>query len=300
MDPKNTDTNIHFREGVDARLQYICGANYSLFVHLALANEIIKNWNDTSLDAVYARLASAFDVFEVLVIQFHFLICECRAIKSELVDGLSQEAFLKLAEEYYKSEYAKLRQFYISVGKKVPPISIPTKAALFGEFFKGHGSLKTYLTMSGQLRALRNAIVHDVRVGMLLNEAGELLIPKPSVVSNYRQWSKVQEVAGDAARMARDFCEVKTQCKSDILRAMQVINELYGFILEQFQEEFYSKDRSTLRDVFGIQFQDKPSAPLIIAEQIEAHDSSSFKIYNPSNNPIPLSGVYTPPPELRE
>ena len=294
MDPENKDAIIHFREGVDIRLQYICGTNYSLFVHLALANEILKNWNDTSLDAVYARLASAFDVFEGLVIQFHFLLCECRGIKSELVQELKLPEFLKLAEDYYTKEYAKLHEYYISVGKRVKPIHIPTKEAVFGEFFKKHPKRADYSTASGQIRALRNAIVHDVRVGMLINKDKEFLIPKASKVQDYRQWSKVLEAAGDEAKVARDFCEVKAQCQSDIKISMQVINELYGYILEEFHSEFYSKKRPSLRDCFGIKFQsDSANSLPVVLPETTATSSGSYttSIVPGVSGVMPVSGT---------
>ena len=66
-------TQIGFGEGIDPTLQYICGANYSLYVHLTFAKVILTKWDDTSLDAVYTRLASAFDLFEALVIKFDLL-----------------------------------------------------------------------------------------------------------------------------------------------------------------------------------------------------------------------------------
>jgi hypothetical protein len=269
--------SIGFRDGVDARLQYISGANYSLFVHLAMARDIAKNWTDASLDAVYARLASAFDVFEGLVIQIHFLLSECRGEKSMLVEELSLNDFLRLAEQYYNKEYPKLHEYYVSVGKNVKPIRIPTGKSVFDEFFKGHPERSEYLTISGGIRALRNAIVHDVRVGMVATSAGEFLIPKPSKVQDYRQWSKVEAVARDAAKIASDFCEVKTQCHESVENAMRVINQLYEFIVDQFADEFYSEERSTLREYFGIQFQNESTiAPSNISLEL----------------PPPLSGAY--------
>jgi hypothetical protein len=277
IDSNSGNVSIGFRDGVDPRLQYISGANYSLFVHLAMARDIAQNWTDASLDAVYARLASAFDVFEGLVIKIHFLLLECRGEKSMLVQELSREDFLKHAEEYYLKDYSKLHEHYISVGKKGNPINIPTGKSVFGEFFKGHPKRSEYSTISGGIRALRNAIVHDVRVGMVATDAGEFLIPKPSKVQDYRQWSKVEAVARDEAKIASDFCEVKTQCHESVENAMRVINQLYEFIVDQFADEFYSEGRSTLREYFGIQFQN---------ESTIAPSSISLEL------PPPLSGAY--------
>lgn len=273
----NTDSIIHFREGVDDRLQFICGANYSLFVHLAMAEELINNWTDGSLDGIYARLASSLDVFEALVIQFYLLMNECQGMKSKAIEELQREEFLKLAAQYYDEKYPELHKYYIAIGKKVPPILVPTKVSILEECFVGHPKRAEYFTVSGQIRTLRNAIVHDVRVGMLRDGAEKILIPKPSAVPYYRQWSKVLAVASNHAKIGKDFCEVKTQCWSDLQNLKRVINELYGTMLERFENEFYSKDRSALRNAFGIKFQINGGGefPVTLPEP-QSHKSASY------------------------
>ena len=291
-----TDSYIRSRDGVDPILQYICGANYSCFVHFALAKVFLENWNDTSLDAVYTRLASAFDVFEALIIKFHLLMCECRGVKPNLYTGLSLEEFLKLASDYYQSEYPKLHQYYFAVGKKVPPIKIPTVPSLLGVLFGEHPKRGEYLTISNEVRSFRNAIVHDVRIGTLKNEAGEILVPRPSRVSNYRIWSKVQEAAKNPTLIAEDFREVKAQCSSDIQRSVEVVNALYEPVLNQLNEEVYTDDRTRLRALFGIRFlDDSPVLPAVV-RQLDGQSSTSFYTHEEST-PITKceSGVFPVP-----
>lgn len=292
MDSKNTDPAIHFREGVDDRLQYICGANYSLFVHLAMAKKNSDEWDDASLDAVYTRLGSAFDVFEALAIQLHFLFCECRGIKSALIEELKLPDFLKYAEAYYNKHYSNLHQFYVTIGKNVPPIKIPTRDSVLEEFFTGCEGLKNYLNISREIRTFRNAIVHDVRLGMLKNKKGEFMIPKSSKVTDYRSWAKVLAVAGDEGKISRDFSEVKDQCKSEILRTMQILNVLHGFILNQFQEEFYSQERSAIREVFGIKFQSGASELPVVLREPQSYRSASYETSFPGTSGTGLaSGI---------
>jgi hypothetical protein len=259
-----------------------------------MADELFRNWTDASLDGVYARLASAIDVFEGLAIQFYLVMNECMGVKSKLIDELKLEDFLKLAEVYYKEKYQDLHKHYIVIGKKVPPIDIPTKGSVLNECFDNHPKRSDYSRISQQIRTLRNAIVHDVRVGMLQDKDGNILIPKPTVVSQYRQWSKVQAVAGDHNRIERDFCEVKTQCKSDIQRLKHVINALYVFMLGKFQTEFYLHERSALRAVFGIQFNNDGGGELPVAlPEPQPHKSASFETtYLGTSGASSVSGTY--------
>lgn len=290
---------IHFRDGVDPLLQNICGANYSLFVHLAFAKRILEDWNDTSLDAIYTRLASAFDVFEGVVIKFHVLLCECAGGKSPLLDELSRDAFLKLAGEFYDEHYPTLRQHYLTIGKKPPAIEVPTRPSLLNEFFKGHPRRAEYHTTSGQIRAFRNAIVHDVRVGMLTTEDGSTLVPKPSCVWKYRQWHQVQHAATDSSLVAKDFCEVKTQCQTDVCRSIEIINALYEVIVDRFKSEFFSAAPSRLRDYFGVTFAECGSAPPPArSRDVPIERSESFAAPRKQGNGVVdtnISGVFVKP-----
>jgi hypothetical protein len=296
---KKSDSFIGFRDGVDPLLQYICGVNYSCFIHFVFAKVALEKWNDTSLDAIYTRLASAFDVFEALIIKFHLLICECRGVKSELIEELSLDKFLEIAKAYYKKEYPKMLEHYVKVGNKVPPIKIPSGPSVFSEFFGADLKRTGYRTVSGEIRAFRNAIVHDVRIGMLNNEKGEILVPKASKISDYREWSKVQEAAKSPELVARDFCEVKAQCSGDIQRSLEAVNSLYETVLKKLDEEIYTPARIRLRELFGIQFQESAPALPAVVQQSDGESSSSFYIGTDSIS-ISQSGVSFIPPEFRE
>lgn len=279
--------SIGFRNGVDPALRYICAANYSLYVHLVFAKIILTKWDETSLEAVYGRLASAFDVFEMLIIRFHLLMCECKKMKSPLLNELSEEGFLDLAKVFYHKNYESLFQLYLSVGKKPPSINIPSKGDIVNEYFKGNIYRSSHKTISTQeIRQFRNVIVHDVRIGGF--QIGDsVLVPKSSVIQKYRQWSDIAKVAGDADVIERDFCEAKTQCAYEVDRTVNVLNALYEQILKDFEEEFYTPQRSTLRDLFGIEFKENACAVMASLDEGMTAGSGHFDI----SLPPPVSGT---------
>jgi len=296
IDESAKNSSIRFREGVDPLLQYISGANYSIFVHFAFARVIMSNWNEMSLDAVYTKLASAFDVFEALAIKFHLLLCECRGSKSPLLSELSKDVFLKIASDYYDNKYHTLYDFYSKIGKKPPPIHLPSVTEIFDEFFHSVSARKDYRTVSGQIRAFRNAIVHDVRIGMLFHTDKSLLVPKTSEISKYRHWSNVETAGKDAAIIGKDFHEVREQCKKDIDRSVRVVNELYKFILEQFISEFYNTGRSKLRQWFGVHFTEAVSE--LESQSTESPtrlDSLPHDASRTTQSSV-ASGIYVPTP----
>jgi hypothetical protein len=298
---EGSGSKIRFRDGVDPLLQYICGANYSLFVHLVSARNAVTEWNSLSLDSVFTRLASSCDVFEVLAIKLHVLLCECASQKSQTVDDLTKEQFLKEAEKYYDEKYPSLKEHYLSIGKKVPPIYIPTKQSLFDEFLNGAVLRKKYHTTAGQIRSFRNAIVHDVRVGMLKAEDGRTLVPKPETISKYRNWFEVERASADPESVRRDFREVKEQCDHYIVELTHAINGLYGDILSKFSSEFYSEGRVHLRELFGVVFgpvnasivQNSPGL-----ENVETEHSHSFATKTKeATTTVGVSGHYPIPPQ---
>lgn len=285
-------SRIRFREGIDPILQYISGANYSLFVHLVSARSAFANWSDLSLDTVYTRLASSCDVFEALAIKCHILICECSSMKSHSVEELTKEEFLSKAESYYDENYSKLKEYYLSIGKKVPPINIPTKTSILDEFLAASPDRKIYHTTAGHIRSFRNAIVHDVRVGSLI-ENEKMLVPKPQSLHKYRNWFEVEHASGNPEVVARDFCEAKELCDNHITDLTKAINGLYGFILGRFIEEFYSTERAKLRDIFGIRFGENESPSTNLTPPAAMTElSHSFETKNTSTKVDGVSGQY--------
>ena len=286
-----------FRSGVDPALRYICAANYSLYVHLVFAKVILTEWDETSLETIYSRLASAFDVFEALVIRLLCLLNFCREERPRVLAGISEEEFLSLAKNFYREKYPTLFSLYLSVGKKPPSISIPTKTNIFDEYFKGNPYRKRYHKLSsGEIRAFRNVITHDVRLGLLMTPDGSTYIPRSSVVGKYRLWSDIAKVADKPDLFRSDFCEAKAQCSFEISRTIEVLNALYEQILGDFEAEFFSDDRTVLRDLFGISLEAPARRCSFPNPSTREQCSYSASIATPA----PISGTRAIPPSEKD
>lgn len=299
MESNSSRSGVRFRDGLDPLLEYICSANYSLFVHLVSASDASADWNPLSLDTVFTRLASACDVFEALSIKFHILISECSGVPSKVVEGMSIDEFVEAAKEFWHDKYPTLKKYYVDIGSKVPQLFIPTGESILKEFFAKAPSRKEYIRTAQLIRSFRNAIVHDVRVGTLKGDANWPLAPKPEKVSDYRQWSQVERVAGNSDLIGKDFCDVRELCNEYITRLTNAINNLYEYIVKRFKEEFYSSERSALRDVFGIHFSFDGAALWAVGGAFtEMEESSSFQTQIPPITPVTvtpttnISGVY--------
>jgi len=289
----NKDHSIHFRDGVDDLLQYVSGASYSLFVHLAVAQEQSSNWTDFSLDGVYARLASSLDVFEELAIRLHLMMNEFEGVQSKLVQELTLEEFLKIAEENYKTEYPNIYKYYISNGKKPKPLNIPTGPNILKECFNEKLKSSGYNKLAQRIRPYRNAIIHDVRLGSLKDGGGKIWIPKAEAVSQYRRWSQIDAVKDDHVKVQKEFCEVQKQCADEVRSAKETFNELYGDLLNRFNTLFYLEGASEFREYFGVHFiQDGGlNLPVDLTDH-QAHRSSSYETTYPgTSGTAPLSGT---------
>jgi hypothetical protein len=288
--PAGQNSEIRFREGVDPLLQYIAAANYSLFVNLALAREALHAWNNVmAQDAVYGRLASACDVFEALIIKFHLLISECRSLPPRPISDLKKEEFLELAATYFDKNYSTLKEHYLSIGKKTPPIQIPSNGSIIDEFFKAHGIKVKYQKAAGEVRTFRNPILHDVRLGMLQTADGGLLIPKPDVLHRYKKWHEVEKAAKDPAAIQRDFSDAKALCTQLSDNLMTTINDVYIVLLQLYRLELRSADCSTMRNLFGLRFE--TAVPTLIMPKQSCHKTNiswSFQTSNVSG----ISGCY--------
>lgn len=251
--PKPTRPSIQYRPATDESLQHICGANYSVYVHLAFAKAELSSWEDErSLETVYVRLSSAFDVFEALCFAFAKLIHTCKGSDPVGLEKLDEDAITKKASNFFRTQYSEAFKRFRQKGQAVN-VRLHTADKLLADFFSGTNTFGKYKNHSGNVRRMRNALVHDVRLERIQDQDGKIMLPKPAAVNRYRSWSEIQAAALNVETVQKDFNVPRIQAESDTKESMAILNSLYGKLLQDFDGEFFSAERSKLRDLFQVE-----------------------------------------------
>ncbi|MFA6412500.1 MAG: hypothetical protein WCW53_07360 [Syntrophales bacterium] len=250
--PYKLENQIRARQGNDPEIEDIGNTNYTIFLNLVYAHIHLHADNPSSLEDFYVHLGSSCDLAETFLEKWVFLLIKCRGYKSDILQHLTREDFLKLAGEWYDKNYLTLYEHYFAKGKATP-IRIPSRKnivkELFDKYLKNTGLISRYFKYSQSIREFRNVIVHDVQVGRLFDQNGNIYIPRPQVILKYKTWRQVFS-AGNNEEKRNDFRPMKQQMKSDIIELETILNEIWGLIIQEFILEFYSNDRKILRDMY--------------------------------------------------
>lgn len=257
--PNALTTNIRPRQGVEAELENIANTNYTAFLNLVYAHIHLQTDMLSSLENFYAHLGSACDLVDTFLERWFFLLMKCRGDESEILQQLTREDFLELAGNWYDKNYLTLYEYYLSKGK-ARPISIPSRKniikELFKKYLKNDKLRKQYIQFSQSIKEFRNVVVHDVQVGRLNDKNGNIYIPRPQVIKNYKTWRQVFSVANNENIIKNDFRPKKQQMENDIIELETILNEMWSLIIQEFNSELYSPDRRILRDMYGLILED--------------------------------------------
>ena len=271
--PATITPEINIRTNIDPEIEDIANTHYSMFLNFAFAHLHLENRTPSSLENIYTHLGTVCDLAETVIEKWHFLFLKLENMESKVLQGLSRDEFLKKAGDLYDEQYQGWYQYYIKKGKS-PPISLISRKDTLIEYLGDKSQTrKTYSAHSQFIRQMRNVIVHDVRVARIIEKNGQILIPKPKVITQYRSWRNVAAVIKDQAKIARDFAEQYQQAKNDLETLEQVLNEIWEILIQNIESEFYSKTRSSLRDMFNIEFLSE--SPIFFSGKSETPSNSS-------------------------
>jgi hypothetical protein len=281
--PTTITPKINLRTNINPEIEDIANTHYSMFLNFAFAHLHLENKSPSSLENIYTHLGTVCDLAETVIEKWYFLCLKLENKESKVLQGLSRDEFLKKAGDLYDEKYQDWYQYYLQKGKS-PPINLISRIDTLVEYLGDKSQArKKYRTHSQSIRQIRNVIVHDVKVARIIEKDGQILIPKPKVITRYRSWRNVAAVINDQAIIARDFAEQYQQAKEDLDTLEQVLNEIWEILIQNIESEFYSKTRSSLRDMFNIEFLSE--SPIFFSSKSET----------PSNPPQfpPPSGTYT-------
>jgi len=212
------------------------------------------------METVYSRLSSALDVFESLCFTLWRVLCGCQNRVPAGTAKLDANQIHGRVDKFIAERYSKAFDKYERTGQALN-IPLHSLRETLEEAFQGVVPFKAYSNHSGSIRQLRNAIIHDVRLGRV--QMGEkTLVPKPASASKYRSWSAVHQASAFPRQMQSDFVEPQPQAATDFSQTAELLNTLYGHLLSAFQNEFWATERSSLREMFQLEFGNPADNPL--------------------------------------
>ena len=262
--PNSVAQVLDTRIGIDPKIEDLAGTNYSMFLNLVFAHFHLENKTPSSFEDVYTHLGSVCDLAELVVEKWYFLYSSLQGKEIKVLQGLSRDEFLEKAGKLYDEKYQDWYQHYLQKGKS-PPINLISRSDILREYLgKDSPSRKDYAAHSQAIRQMRNVIVHDMKVARVLVKDGAMLIPKPTVITQYRSWQKVADAANELDKLKRDFAEQYGQAKEDIEALEGALNKIWELLINDILSEFFSTERTSLRDMFDIEFSSASSVILDI------------------------------------
>jgi hypothetical protein len=261
--PKAILLDVGMRQGINEQVEDIISASYTCFLHLVYARMNYESQSMAYLENIYLHLGSAFDLAETFLEKNYLLLLDCTNAKSEILQGLTKEDFIKMAEEWYEKNYSEFHTYYLSRGK-AREIRLPSGKNILKEFIDssiGDKQLwKEYNEVSKSIRKMRNAIVHDVRLGQIIIN-GVLVMPKPSIIQNYRTWRSIRSVLDEkdqnkvAMTLNRDFVHYPDQAKDDIESTEKLMNKLWSIVINIMQSELFERKNTKLLEYYKLEFE---------------------------------------------
>lgn len=133
---KDPNERLRPREGIAEDIEGIGSVHYSMFMNLIYAYAHLQNFGLSSFENFYTHLGSVCDLAENFLLRAYSLTLECRSQKSEILQQLTKNDFLKLAENWYDDNYAAVYENYVKKGKP-PPIRLPGIRSVLDEYLQG-------------------------------------------------------------------------------------------------------------------------------------------------------------------
>lgn len=253
-DAELTEETIRFREGIYKALEEISSAHYSMFVNLVdchqhLIQPVYSSWRD-----VYIHMASACELSMTVIEELYLLFLSCQGKPSKILQELTREEFLVIADAWYTKYYPSVYQYYL-VNGRANPFRLISRDNILAEYLQDDGGVRVnFIHHYEGIRDFRNAIVHAIIIGRIIDQEKGYLIPKPNVVKeNYRTWRAVADAANNPDIVAQNFVEWHQQASQDLQQVEELLNALWDRIISDFEAEFFSTERDLLRQKFCIE-----------------------------------------------
>ncbi|MDI6889134.1 MAG: hypothetical protein QMC78_05560 [Methanocellales archaeon] len=251
LEIEDPNERIHPRDGISEDIKDIASFHYSMFLNLIYSYDHLQNFRLSSFEDFYTHLGSACDLAEEFLLKTYLLILECTDQKSEILQELKKEDFLKLAEKWYDDNFSKVYRDYLEKGKPAQ-IKLPSRKNVLDEYFKDQEDWRQYKRYSQKIREYRNIIVHDIQIGKIISFGGIPLVPKKEKIQNYKKWSYAFVVQQDIQKLRNDFINMKEQMILDIGSLEIILNNLWAKPINDLRKLFFDDKNKILLRKYNI------------------------------------------------
>jgi hypothetical protein len=243
---------IQRRDGISEDVWIVSYLNYSLFLHLTAASDHLPGPLNSSFSDFYTHLGSACELAEDFLLQAYLVICECRGEIVPVLQELSKDEFLKIAEKWYDKRYARLYENYHNKGKG-SSIYLPARSTILQSYFTSdrQAAWNAYELFANAIRPYRNRIVHDVAMGNVI--VGKIpMVPRKERIQDYRSLQQVKAATHNIKQLKKDFVVREEQMFNDFQELQKHLNELWEFIIADFCNLLYEDTNPVMMKKYNL------------------------------------------------
>jgi len=243
---KKDRSYIRLRGNVDSIIEKIARIHYSIFIRLVQAKYFITEQKKYFIDfeSCFIKLGQICDLTDDFLIEFYFLLCKIRNEKPKILTKLSKNKFMEICEEFYKNDYPKLYENYISKGKIIP-LRVPQPHNIEKEFFEKNNQerlFKKWARFSSSIRKYRNYFVHNPVTTKAFFYEG-VLIPKREKINQIANFKDLLSID------SKDYVLAINEMTDDFNEMESIIKEIWNFVLEQIEPIRFSPGFLRLYDL---------------------------------------------------
>lgn len=250
----DVNDQIRPRESVSIDIQSISTCHYSIFLNIIYADDCLKEKQLGFFENFYAHLATICDLTDDFFLKLFTLRERCYDRTPKGLNKLSKEDFISVAESYYTSQYEKDYLNYFSKGKITPQRLISARNVLedyFQHSFKSNWT--EYKKLSQNIRTYRNVIIHNSKVGSLINsENNSIFVPKKEYIGHFKDWKSISNVTPKDFSLC--FVDQKSLMSNDLSDLMKILNELWWLPIIDIKKLIYEEKNKKILDLFDIEF----------------------------------------------
>jgi len=231
--PKGHPFFIHPKKNIDADLQNISMAHYTIFRCFLVAHELINlNSNDSNkaiyadrLDLIYCNFGTIIDMvsnifFFLANLQFRF------GLRQNFIQKKNYVELGQVLKKFFEVEYDdRIRNFE----KTKRPISINIHAIpdFIFEILGRTPETKSFDTFSKRIKTIRNAAVHNPIIGRVNGK----LIPKLDKLKKYYLWGELFDNFD-----SNDFVDREVMFRDDFKRLSLYLNSIWDKLILKYRE----------------------------------------------------------------